>query len=116
MIAGIFFQEFVNAVNRLERGRKLLCFLRKHMIGRQPIVKAQILHGLRESGTNSAQQYGHATCLHFTQEMVEAFERNHVGIAGALETQYDEVNVFVLGAPFQMIETTVELRSGTKEQ
>jgi hypothetical protein len=112
MIAGIIFQEFVNAANSLEGSRKIFCFLRKHTIDRQPVVKAQIRHRLRESWTNAAQQYCHSPGLHFMQEMVEAFERNHVGVAGPLNAQHHEMNIFVLGAPFQVIETAVELRAG----
>src|ERR1700685_4525198 len=48
--------------------------------------------------------------------MVEAFERNHVRVAGPLNAQHDEMNVLVLSAPFQMIETTVEFRGRAEEQ
>src|SRR5271163_504829 len=50
------------------------------------------------------------------EEMVKAFERNHIGIAGTLETQHDETNVFSLGAALQVIETAVEFRGSAKEQ
>src|SRR6202034_1082358 len=64
---GIIFQEFVNAANCFESGRELFWFFRENVIGRQPFVKAQIRHGLRESWTNAAQQYCHSPGLHLMQ-------------------------------------------------
>src|ERR1700691_365132 len=74
MGAEVVFQEFVNVTNGLERGRKLFCFFWKDTIGRQPVMKVQICHGLCEGWTNAAQQHRHSARLHVMQKMIEAFE------------------------------------------
>src|SRR3984957_18273551 len=74
MIAGVRVQEFINMTNRLESRGKLLVFLGKNAVTRQPILEAQICHGFRKSRSNTAQQYRYSARFHIVQEMVETLQ------------------------------------------
>jgi hypothetical protein len=80
MVAQIVFQDFVNAANRLERGREPFWFLRKNMFGRQPIIEPQVHHSLGKTRTDAAKQHGYSSLLHVMQKVVKAFQCHHVGI------------------------------------
>src|SRR5579863_5449220 len=115
MVAGVFHQEFVNVANGFESGGKLFRFFREDAVGGQPVMEAQIRHGLREGRTNAAQQYRYSARLHFMDKMVKAFERHHIGIACTLEAQDDVMNIFGFGTASEMIEAAVKLGSCAKK-
>ncbi len=89
--------------------------MHEDLIFRQPREEVQTQKGVEKIGLYPREPNGDVLTLGLFEEVFEMFERHHIGMTHALETQHDVIDRFVTGAMQNLLEGAVEFGARAEE-